>query len=62
LRPSEAQPASLELPQTFAFATEQGELGLLQVFAFTDKPRGMKIRYKLVGLTGAELETAKTTP
>ena len=48
-----------QLPQTFAFGTEQGECGLMQIFAFTDKPRGIKIRYKLVGLAGADTGAAQ---
>jgi len=41
--PKEAQP-----PMTFAFQTSNGSKGLLQVAGFTQKPRGVKIRYKLV--------------
>ena len=36
------------LPLTFAFRTQTGTSGLLQVTSFTDKPRGVKVRYKLV--------------
>ncbi|MCF7976157.1 MAG: type II secretion system protein GspG [Phycisphaerae bacterium] len=35
-------------PQTFAFETAQGALGVLQITEFLDKPRAIKIRYKLV--------------
>ena len=35
-------------PLTFAFRTERGNAGLLQVTGFTENPRGVKIRYKLV--------------
>ena len=35
-------------PQTFAFETGQGALGVLQITEFRDKPRAIKIRYKLV--------------
>ncbi|HLA84150.1 MAG TPA: protein kinase [Thermoguttaceae bacterium] len=35
-------------PVTFAFQTRKGERGVLQVLHFTEKPRGMRIRYKLV--------------
>ncbi len=42
-------PAGSEfLPATFAFQTRKGELGILQVIRFTEDPRGMRIRYKLV--------------
>ncbi len=41
--PKEAQP-----PMTFAFKTSSGGMGLLQITGFTDNPRGVKIRYKLV--------------
>ena len=35
-------------PVTFAFQTRKGELGILQVIRYTEEPRGMRIRYKLV--------------
>jgi len=37
-----------ELPQTFLFRTREGGTGLLQITGFTNNPRGVKIRYKLV--------------
>jgi len=40
-------PEDAQLPWTLAFRTEK-EQGLLQIMSFTDKPPGMKIRYKLV--------------
>ena len=40
-------PEDAQLPWTLAFRTEK-EQGLLQITSFTDKPPGMKIRYKLV--------------
>jgi hypothetical protein len=36
------------LPLTFAFRTQNGTSGLLQITGYTDNPRGVKIRYKLV--------------
>jgi len=36
------------LPRTFVFETRTGIHGLLQITGFTDNPRGVKIRYKLV--------------
>ena len=41
--PKDAQP-----PPTFAFRTSTGGMGLLQITGFTDRPRGVKIRYKLL--------------
>jgi hypothetical protein len=35
-------------PDTFYFRTRNDSCGLLQVLGFTDNPRGVKIRYKLV--------------
>jgi HlyD family secretion protein len=35
-------------PLTFAFQTRKGDLGLLQIVRYTEDPRGMRIRYKLV--------------
>jgi hypothetical protein len=36
------------LPLTFAFESRAGERGLLQITGFTDNPRTVTIRYKLV--------------
>ena len=41
-------PGKLNSPLTFAFSTIEGDRGLLQITSFTDNPRGVKIRYKLV--------------
>jgi len=35
-------------PQTFLFKLLNGEVGILQITGFTENPRGVKIRYKLV--------------
>ncbi len=37
-----------KLPATWVFRTREGGLGLLQITGFTDNPRGVKLRYKLV--------------
>lgn len=39
------------LPLTFAVETRQGVRGILQIAGFTENPRGVKIRYKLVQAT-----------
>ena len=36
------------LPKTYGFTTRSGGIGLLQITGFTENPRGVKIRYKLV--------------
>jgi hypothetical protein len=41
-------PPKHQLPRTLAFQTREGISGLLQITGFTDKPRGVKVRYKLV--------------
>ena len=41
-------PESVVLPVTFAVESRTGETGLLQITGFTENPRGVKIRYKLV--------------
>ncbi len=48
------------LPLTFAFRTQTGTSGLLQVTSFTESPRGVKIRYKLVQ-TALTNSSAKVT-
>ena len=35
-------------PFTFGFQTHSGRMGILQLTGFTNNPRGVKIRYKLV--------------
>ena len=42
----------LEKPLTFALQTSNGTMGLLQITGFTENPRGVKIRYKLVQTSG----------
>ncbi len=37
-----------KLPATWVFRTREGGLGLLQITGFTENPRGVKLRYKLV--------------
>jgi hypothetical protein len=41
--------ARSKLPVTYVFQTREGGQGLLQITGFTDNPRGVKIRYELVG-------------
>ncbi len=36
------------LPRTYLFKTREGGKGLLQITGFTENPRGVKLRYKLV--------------
>ena len=42
----------LPLPASYIFVTADGNVGLLETTGFTDNPRGVKIRYKLVMLSG----------
>ena len=41
-------PRPMALPATFAVQSRTGEIGLLQITGFTENPRGVKLRYKLV--------------
>jgi hypothetical protein len=41
-------PRQPNLPSTFVFRTSVGGIGFLQLTGFAEKPRGVKIRYKLV--------------
>ncbi len=36
------------LPETFYFKTREGGMGILQIVGFTDDPKGVKIRYKMI--------------
>ncbi len=47
----------LEFPATFLFHTREGGRGILQIIGFTEKPKAVKIRYKLV--QGSPIEPAK---
>jgi hypothetical protein len=40
-----------DLPKTYIVKTREGGMGLLQITGFTDNPRGVNIRYKLVRQT-----------
>jgi len=44
--------ANTVLPGTFLFKTREGSEGILQILGFTEQPRGVKIRYKLVQKRG----------
>ncbi len=37
-----------DLPITYLFKTREGGMGILQITGFTENPRGVKLRYKLV--------------
>ncbi len=37
-----------QLPATYMFKTREGRIGILQITGFSDKPRGVNIRYKMV--------------
>lgn len=41
-------PPKIQLPRTLAFQTREGISGLLQITGYTENPRGVKLRYKLV--------------
>jgi hypothetical protein len=45
-------------PVTFAFRTAKGLTGLLQITGFTDNPRGVTIRYKLLQSSTATISQA----
>ena len=52
------------VPATWLFKTREGGMGVLQVAGFTEKPRGVKLRYKLVqtnALVSATQEKVLTT-
>ncbi len=49
------------LPKTFIFHTRAGNSGILQITGFTENPRGVKIRYKLVQ-NDAESKPAAAAP
>lgn len=41
-------------PATYLFRTRENGIGILQIVDFTDNPKGVKIRYKIVQGTGSE--------
>jgi len=43
-----------DLPATFVFRTHEGGMGILQIVGFTDNPKGVKIRYKMVQQAAGE--------
>ncbi len=40
------------LPATFLFKTREGGMGILQIVGFTENPKGVKIRYKMLQKDG----------
>jgi serine/threonine protein kinase len=55
--------AKASMPPTWLFQTREGSIGVLQITGFTENPRGVKIRYKLVqnGHRTAELVSEATS-
>ena len=54
-------PPGVQLPKTFAFRTESGQIGLFQVVEVIDKPISVKIRCKLIEKSSpVPAEKAKT--
>jgi len=52
---------NVAFPLTFAFQTSAGGIGVLQITGFTESPRGLKIRYKLVRNSNQAAEAASST-
>ena len=40
--------AGVGIRETYLFKTREGATGIFRIVGFTDEPKGMKIRYKLV--------------
>jgi hypothetical protein len=53
-------PPPTQLPRSFALQTREGVQGLLQLTGFTEEPRGLTIRYKLVQNSTAKVADAKS--
>ena len=54
-----------ELPVTYIFKTREGGMGILQIVGFTEDPKGVKIRYKMVQpheVEGDSVPRASTEP
>ncbi len=50
------------LPRPYIFKTKTGGVGLLQITGFTENPRGVKIRYKLVNSAGKSTKSGGFKP
>ena len=48
-------------PATYTFHTRRHTAGLLQILGFTDNPRGVKVRYKLVRDSKANVQMLRAT-
>ena len=51
-----------DFPATCVFKTRQGAMGILQITSFTEDPRGIKIRYKLVRTTSGSTRAGGVSP
>ena len=48
---------SRTMPRTFAIKSRSGQMGVVQLIAYVEKPAGFKVRYKLVRSKGAKSTT-----
>jgi len=51
-----------DLPETFIFRTREGARGILQITEFTEEPRGVKIRYKLLQNVAQDTPVPRVPP
>jgi hypothetical protein len=49
-------------PTTWIFRTDDGGMGILQIVGFTENPRGVKLRYKLVLEAGESVQSTGGEP
>jgi len=48
-----------DFPKTFLFKTHEGSMGILQIIGFTQKPKGMRILYKILRKEPSEKSTVQ---
>jgi len=47
-----------DLPATYVFRTRESGMGVLQIVAFNDNPRGVKVRYKMLQRSAPDVGTS----
>jgi beta-lactamase regulating signal transducer with metallopeptidase domain/Leucine-rich repeat (LRR) protein len=61
-RDPRARTSADKTPATFVFRTREGGMGVLQIVGFSEEPKGVRVRYKMVQAAGAATGEGESGP